>query len=203
MYAEGSSVALPSSTGLVTLAVDGVVVSGSVHAADPTLGLLLFELDEAVEGVAPEEGATVRISWPGESAFGAQAELIEIEDEQRWVLGVPSDLSPTQRRRAERVQADGAWRFVSLDDEVEVEIYDLSEGGLGLQFAKGFGPDRAGRRLSGHVMCDGNGSWPVTLHSTNVRRHPDDGRLWIVGCKVEHTSAANQRAYLELLDTLG
>lgn len=196
-----SAAASRFSPGTVTVAVDGLAVDGTVHAADPTLGLLIFELSEPAE-TAPTEGSVVRILRGGPGGSGAQAELIEVEDEQRWVLGIPSDLSPAQQRGSARVLADGAWQLHTLDaegDTVVVDLFDLSAGGVGLQFPAGAGPDRAGRTLDGRLVCERLGTWTVSLTSTNVRRHPDDPRLWIVGCKVQHASddaAASYRALL-------
>ena len=190
--------------GTVTVAVDGALLQGSVHAADPSLGLLLLELDEAPEAV-PAEGAMVRLAESGQAGFGAQAELIEVEDEQRWVLGVPSDLAPAQQRRSARLLADGAWQFVAegMDGlETAVDIYDLSREGVGLQYPAGAGPDGAGQRMDGTLICDQAGAWPVSLESTNVRRHPEDGRLWIVGCTLEHRSAEGAAGYAEILADL-
>ena len=88
-----SAAASRFSPGTVTVAVDGLAVDGTVHAADATLGLLIFELSEPAE-TAPAAGSVVRILRGGPGGSGAQADLIEVEDEQRWVLGIPSDLSP-------------------------------------------------------------------------------------------------------------
>lgn len=204
MATADSSGALRFATGTVTVAVDGAMLQGSVHAADPSLGLLLLELAEAPPSV-PAEGTLVRLAEAGQTGFGAQAELIEVEDQQRWVLGVPSDLSPAQQRRSTRLLADGAWRFVVEDvdgAERAVEIYDLSKEGVGLQYPVGAGPEGAGRSMDGTLVCDQAGAWPVTLESTNVRRHPDDGRLWIVGCTLRHLSSAGAAGYAGILADL-
>ena len=192
------------SAGTVTVAVDGALLEGTVHAADPSLGLLLLELTETPASV-PAEGSVVRLGAPGETGFGAQAELIEVEDDQRWVLGVPSDLSPAQQRRSTRLLADGAWRFEAEDadgDDPSVELYDLSKEGVGLQYPAGAGPEGAGRRMDGVLICDQLGSWQVSLESTNVRRHPEDGRLWIVGCTLQHRTADGAAGYAEILADL-
>lgn len=204
MATADSSGAPRFSAGTVTVAVDGALLQGTVHAADTSLGLLLLELSEVPVSV-PAEGSVVRLGEAGQPGFGAQAELIEVEDDQRWVLGVPSDLSPAQQRRSTRLLADGAWRFVSEDADGEdnaVELYDLSKEGVGLQYPAGSGPDGAGRRMEGVLVCDQAGAWPVSLESTNVRRHPEDGRLWIVGCTLQHRSADGAAGYAAILADL-
>jgi len=192
------------SSGPVTVAVDGAVFSGVVHAADPNLGLLMLELDEA-PNLVPVEGTLLRLSAEGRTSFGSQAELLEVEDGQRWVLGVPSDLAPTQQRTGERLLADGAWQFHTADEDgvqTTMDLYDLSAGGLGLQFPTGAGPDRAGRQMMGTLVCEQTGRWKVSLESTNVRRHPDDPRMWIVGCRLVHLSEEGATTYAQILQHL-
>ena len=104
-----SAAASRFSPGTVTVAVDGLAVDGTVHAADPTLGLLIFELSEPAE-TAPAAGSVVRILRGGPGGAGAQAELIEVEDEQRWVDAIRTNMqqSSTLKQRYNLAPADDA-----------------------------------------------------------------------------------------------
>jgi hypothetical protein len=168
-------------SGPATIAIDGQLVQGRVLSAHAGLGLFVFVLDEASErSDMLAEGTPCRIKWPGSDDFGAEAELVEAEDEERWVLSVPVQLSAAAMRQSPRLLADGGWGLVTDEGDL-LEVYDLSEEGIGIEFPAGGGPTGIGDRIEGRLQAIGLGSWDVVIECTNVRAHPDDGRHWIVG----------------------
>jgi hypothetical protein len=188
--------------GSAILAIDGKLVPGLVTAPHAELGLFLFLPDEpeAFEGQV-EEGATVRIRWGDRESFDAEAEIVEIEDLERWVMSVPQTLGPTQQRQSPRVLADGAWTF-ETEDELALDVYDLSARGIGLEFPAGDGPSEAGTRIPGVLRSPGLGGFRGRMECTNVRAHPDDEHLWIVGGRLVITDPDARARYQELLSRM-
>ena len=200
-----------SSTGPVegpaSFAIDGQIVHGTVMAADPDLGTFLFVTGEAdaddhePEPVLPEQGQSVRIRWGSLTGFQAEAKVLEVEDQDRWILSVPVEIDPGRLRQSARVLGEGAWTFL-LGDGSSVEVYDLSERGLGLSFPSGEGPRGRGATLQGSLRAEGAGIWQVTLTCTNVRSHPHDDGYWIVGGRLECKSAEDRSELAELVSRL-
>jgi hypothetical protein len=173
--------------GPATLAIDGQLVEGSVLSSDAELGYFLFVLGEALDGDAlPSSGSDVRIRWQGSDGFDAKAQVVEIEDPDRWVLSVPVGLDPSRTRQATRMMGEGAWSFTVDDDGPTVEVYDLSERGLGLCYPRGEGPSGRGAEVAGTLSQDDGQTWDVVLSCTNVRAHPVEEGLWIVGGRLRH-----------------
>lgn len=181
------SVASRIQNGPAELALGGDCVPGLVLSASAELGVFLFVPTAEVE--PPREGSRVRIRWAGAADFGAEAELLEVEDEERWVLSVPAPLAPARQRRSTRLRAEEDWVFVTEDGD-EVELFDLSARGLGLVFPRGEGPQGRGATLRGTLIQAGGGRWKATLCCTNVRPHPDDERHWVVGTRMTLASPA-------------
>ena len=177
--------------GPATLAIDGQLVEGSVLSSDAELGFFLFVLEEAAPAEAlPTAGADVRIRWQGSDGFGAEAQVVEIEDPDRWVLSVPVGLDASRKRQATRMMGEGAWSFTVDEDGPTVEVYDLSERGLGLCYPRGEGPSGRGAEVAGTLAQDDGQTWDVVLSCTNVRAHPSEEGLWIVGGRLRHDDAA-------------
>lgn len=191
--------------GAATVAIDGRLVRGTATSVDPGLGLFTFLVEEeSVDLVTvPDEGATVRIRWDGAARFDAEAEVVEVDEPERWVLSMPVGLDDTRRRQADRVEGDGVWSFVVDDDDnIEVDVFDLSADGVGLVFESGCGVAGAGCSLSGTLVGSGLGQWAVTLETTHVRRHPDDERSWIVGCRMDHINDIQRQQLAQALREL-
>ncbi len=186
-------------TGSAVLAIDGKLVPGLVTAPHAELGLFLFLPDdpEAVAGQV-EESAKVRIQWRDSESFDAEAEIVEIDDPERWVMSVPQALLPARQRQSPRVLADGAWTFETKDD-VQLDVYDLSKRGIGLEFPAGGGPARAGIHIRGVLRSPGIGKFEGHVECTNVRAHPDDEHLWIVGGRLKIADEDALRHYRETL----
>ena len=168
-------------SGSVTLAFDGQLVSGLVVSPHAELGLFLFVPDEPdmLESDV-EEGALVRIRAQGSNTFDAVAEVLEVDGRERWVLSVPMQLAPQQQRRSERILSDGAWTLRTHRGET-LDVYDLSDDGIGIEFPAGEGPAGVGEAVVGMLRAANLGFFEVRVECTNVRPHPDDARLWIVG----------------------
>jgi hypothetical protein len=182
-------------SGSVTLAFDGQLVSGLVVSPHAELGLFLFVPDEPdlLESHV-EEGALVRIRTQGSKVFDAVAEVLEVDGRERWVLSVPVQLEPQQQRRSERVLSDGAWTLRTHLGET-LDIYDLSDDGIGIEFPAGGGPAGVGEGIVGILRAANMGSFEVRVECTNVRPHPDDARLWIVGGRMSVADEAARRAF--------
>ena len=177
--------------GPATLAIDGQLFTGTVLSADAELGFFLFVLEEAPDaGALPDPGAEARIRWQDADGFGAEAQVVEIEDPDRWVLSVPVGLDPSRKRQATRMMGEGAWTFTVEDDGPTVEVYDLSERGLGLCYPRGEGPRGRGVAVVGTLEQDDGQAWDVVLACTNVRAHPTEDGLWIVGGRLRHDDPA-------------
>ncbi len=101
------------------LALEGRVVFGEVRAASPDLGCFVFL--PAQTATPPALGALVRIRWGRSDGFRAEAEVLEIEDEDAWILSVPMALGPSAQRTAPRIGAEGDWLFETEDGEVALE----------------------------------------------------------------------------------
>jgi len=192
----------PSQTvrsGPATIAIDGQLVAGKVLSANAGLGLFVFVLDEPGDRTDfLAEGTPCRIKWADSTDFDAEAELVEAEDEERWVLSVPVDLSPAAMRQSPRLLADGGWGLVTGEGEL-LEVYDLSARGIGIEFPAGGGPAGVGDRIEGRLEAVGLGSWEVVVECTNVRAHPDDGRQWIVGGRLKIGSDSGTSHYQGIL----
>jgi hypothetical protein len=189
--------------GTAVLALAGKLVPGQVTVPHPELGLFVFVPDEPEAGDAKAEpGTLVRIRWRGSEGFDAEAEIIELDDPERWVLSLPQKLAPSQQRQSPRILADGAWTLETLDDEV-LDVHDLSARGLGLEFPAGEGPRGVGEHIEGVLRAAGAGTYEVRVEFTNVRPHPDSERLWIVGGRLVIEDDAARRRYQETLVELG
>ncbi len=193
----------PSLSGTAVLAVDGQLVPGLVLSPHAELGLFLFVLDEpeAFEGEV-EEGSLVRIQWQGSTGFDAVAELLEVDDRERWVLSVPVQLDSLQKRQSPRIPADGAWTLETEEGDL-LEVYDLSVRGIGIEFPAGEGPAGVGECIVGVLRAETIGDFEVRVECTNVRTHPDDDRLWIVGGRLVMADRDARRAYEATLMVLG
>jgi hypothetical protein len=188
--------------GTAVLAVDGQLVSGLVLSPHAELGLFLFMPDEPEQVESDvEEGSVVRIQWQDSQSFDAVAEIIELDDRERWILSVPVQLGASQQRRSRRLMADGAWSIVTSTGET-LDVYDLSEEGIGIEFPAGEGPAGVGETVSGVLRGDTIGFFEVRVECTNVRPHPDDDRLWIVGCQLDIADPAARRKYRAALDMM-
>lgn len=188
--------------GTAVLAVDGQLVSGLVLSPHAELGLFLF-MPDAPDEVESDvrEGTAVRIQWQGSQSFDAVAEIIETDDRERWVLSVPVQLGASQQRRSRRLMADGAWSIATSVGDT-LDVYDLSADGVGIEFPAGEGPAGVGESFSGVLRADSIGAFEVQVECTNVRPHPEDDRLWIVGCRLDITDAASQNAYTAALQMM-
>lgn len=182
-------------SGSVTLAFDGQLVSGLVVSPHAELGLFLFVPDEPdmLESDV-EEGALVRIRAQGSNTFDAVAEVLEVDGRERWVLSVPMQLAPQQQRRSERVLSDGAWTLRTHRGET-LDVYDLSGDGIGIEFPAGEGPAGVGEAVVGVLRAASLGFFEVRVECTNVRPHPDDARLWIVGGRMTVADDAARRQF--------
>ena len=189
--------------GSAVLAVDGQQVQGLVMSPHAELGLFLFVPDAPDQvDVEVEEGSEVRIRWRDSATFDAVAEIIEADGRERWVLSVPVQLGASQQRQAPRMLADGVWSLQSAAGDI-LDIYDLSEQGIGIEFPAGEGPAGVGEYISGMLRADSMGFFEVRVECTNVRPHPDDDRLWIVGGRLEIVDSAARRQYDTALELLG
>ncbi len=189
--------------GTAVLALAGKLVPGHVTVPHPELGLFVFVPDEPeAHDVKAEVGTFVRVRWRGSEGFDAEAEIIELEDRERWVLSVPQKLPPSQQRRSPRILADGAWTLETEDADV-LDVYDLSARGLGLEFPAGEGPAGVGEHIQGVLRAVGAASFEVRVECTNVRPYPDGERLWIVGGRLVIEDDAERRRYQETLADLG
>lgn len=168
--------------GPAALALEGRVVHGLVRSASADLGCFVFLPAESSD--VPADGALVRIRWGRSGAFRAEAEVVEIEDEDRWVLSVPTALAPSARRASPRLPADGSWSF-EAGNGVMVDVYDVSATGLGLLYPAGEGPAGRGATLEGTLRYAGGQQWAVRLVCTNVRPCPDCPGQWVVGVRLE------------------
>lgn len=190
-------------TGSVTLALDGQLVSGLVLAPHAELGLFLFVPDDpdAYEGDV-EEGAMVRIRQDSSAGFDAVAEILEVDDRERWILSVPVQLAPQLQRRSKRVLADGAWTLETEDGD-SLDVFDVSARGIGIEFPAGDGPAGIGERVVGTLRAETVGDFEVRMECTNVRPHPDDDRLWIVGGRLVMSDRDAQVRYQSTLAVFG
>ena len=189
--------------GTAVLAVDGKLVPGQVTVPHPELGLFVFVPDEPEANDAKADvGTLVRVRWRGSEGFDAEAEIIEMDDRERWVLSVPQKLPSSQQRQSPRVLADGAWSLETEDDEV-LDVYDVSARGLGLEFPAGEGPAEVGVHIVGVLRAAGTDGFEVRMECTNVRPYPEGGRLWIVGGRLMIDDDAARKRYLETLAGLG
>lgn len=188
--------------GTAVLALAGKLVPGQVTTPHPELGLFVFVPDEPEAHEAKAAvGTLVRVHRRGDEGFDAEAEIIELEDRERWVLSLPQRLPPSQQRQSPRILADGAWTLETEDDEV-LDVYDLSARGLGLEYPAGEGPAGVGEHIEGVLRSVGLGSFEVRVEFTNVRPYPDGERLWIVGGRLVIEDDAARRRYLETLAVL-
>jgi len=189
-------------TGPATLAIDGQQVAGRVLSPNLDLGLFVFVVDEPGDVSAQlDEGAPCRIKWASGTDFDTEAELVEAEDGERWVLSVPVELSSAAMRQSPRLLADGGWGLVTEDGDV-LEVFDLSAGGIGIEFPAGSGPAGVGDRIEGRLKAIGLGSWDVVVECTNVRAHPDDGRQWIVGGQLKMPDESGMLRYQGILSDM-
>lgn len=181
--------------GPATLAIEGRLVAGQVMSVEADLGVFLFVPDEELElDDVPLADARARIQWGDGEGYGAEAVVVESDDPERWVLSVPVQLDPTRMRQVTRMMGEGAWSFEVDDDGPIVDVFDLSERGLGLAYPRGEGPPGRGARVAGTLVGDTAERWPVVLTCTNVRPHPSDDASWIVGGRIAHSDpAARQR----------
>jgi hypothetical protein len=181
--------------GTAVLAVDGQQVRGLVMSPHAELGLFLFVPDDPDQvEVEVEEGTEVRIRWQASTSFDAVAEIIEVDDRERWILSVPVQLGASRQRQSPRMLADGAWSLMSQGGEL-LDVHDLSEQGIGIEFPAGEGPGGVGELIVGMLRADSMGFFEVRVECTNVRPHPDDDRLWIVGGRLEIVDPSAQRQY--------
>ena len=189
--------------GTAVLALAGELVPGQVTVPHPELGLFVFVPDgPEAQAAKAEVGTLVRVRWRGSDGFDAEAEIVELEDRERWVLSLPQKLPPSQLRQSPRVLADGAWTLETDDDEV-LDVYDLSARGLGLEFPAGEGPAGVGECIEGVLRAAGAEPFAVRVEFTNVRPYPDGGRLWIVGGRLVIEDDATRERYLKTLAELG
>jgi len=189
-------------TGSVTLAVDGQLIAGMVVSPEASLGLFQFVPDEPDSlDVEAEEGMLVRLQWKGRSGFDAEAEVLECDDPERWILSVPAELDPTQQRQSRRIMADGAWSL-RTEEGVRLEVFDVSARGIGLEFPAGDGPAGVGDTIEGVLSGQSFGQREVRVECTNVRPHPDDSGLWIVGGRLKFADEASVQAYQSFLQSL-
>jgi hypothetical protein len=175
--------------GPASFAIDGLVVNGTVLAADPEIGTFVFVTaeppdDDDQDPFVPQQGTLVRIQWGDRLGFAAEARVLEVQDHDRWILSVPVNIDPDKMRQATRVMGEGIWTF-SVKLGTSVEVYDLSERGLGLVFPSGEGPASRGVTLHGVLQVEGVRTWEVNLLCTNVRAYPRQESLWIVGGKID------------------
>ena len=192
-----------SMKGAAVLAVDGQQVRGLVMSPHAELGLFLFVPDEPDQiEVEVEEGAEVRIRWRESDSFDAVAEIIEFDGRERWILSVPVQLGAGRQRQSPRMLADGAWSLMSAGGDL-LDVYDLSEQGIGIEFPSGEGPAGVGEHIVGMLRADSMGFFEVRVECTNVRPHPDDDRLWIVGGRLEIVDPAAQRQFAAALAMMG
>ena len=189
--------------GTAVLALAGKLIPGQATVPHPELGLFVFVPDEleACEATA-EVGTLVRIRWRGSEGFDAEAEIIELEDRERWVLSLPQKLPPSQQRQSPRILADGSWTLGTQHDDV-LDVHDLSARGIGLEFPAGEGPAGVGEHIEGVLRAVGAGSFEVRVEFTNVRRYPDGEHLWIVGGRLVIENDASRRRYQAILADLG
>lgn len=187
--------------GAATLALDGHRIHGNVLSADTQLGFFLFVPSEPGHAPPPQDAA-VRIRWKGGDDFRAEARVVETEDADRWVLSVPTQLDPSRQRQATRLLGEGEWSFFSADDQREVEVYDLTAQGLGLAYPRGEGPSGRGVEVSGQLRRGPGETWSVVLECTNVRPHPTEAHLWIVGGRLRHDNDAACAALGQLVASL-
>ncbi len=189
--------------GTAVLAHAGKLIPGQMTAPHPELGLFVFVPDEPeARDATTEVGTLVRIRWRGSEDFDAEAEILELEDRERWVLSLPQKLPSSQQRQSPRILADGAWTLETEDDDV-LDVFDLSARGLGLEFPVGEGPASVGEHIEGVLRAAGVGRFEVRVEFTNVRPYPDGGRLWIVGGRLVIEDDAARRRYHETLAHLG
>ncbi len=147
-------------TGSVTLAVDGQLIAGMVVSPEASLGLFQFVPDEPDQlDVEAEEGMLVRLQWKGRSGFDAEAEVLECDDPERWILSVPAELDPTQQRQSRRIMADGAWSL-RTEEGVRLEVFDVSARGIGLEFPAGDGPAGVGDTIA---LASGKCGWSAPM----------------------------------------
>lgn len=185
--------------GPATLAIEGRLVHGSVLSADADLGVFLFVPDEPVEGDEPPlADARARIRWGDGEGYDAEAVVVEADDAERWVLSVPVQLDHTRMRKSTRMLGEGAWSF-EVEDGPQIDVYDLSERGLGLAYPRGEGPAGRGSRVAGTLVGDTDERWPVVLTCTNVRPHPADDAAWIVGGRIAHSDAGARKRLADLV----
>lgn len=170
---------------------------GLIRSASADLGCFVFLPAESSD--VPADGALVRIRWGRSGAFRAEAEVVEIEDQDRWVLSVPTALAPSARRASPRLPADGSWSFVDENGDL-VDIYDVSLSGLGLLYPAGEGPSGSGDILDGTLRFASGQQWAARLVCTNVRPCPDCPGQWVVGVRLE--LGAGQESYQALVEGL-
>ncbi len=188
--------------GTAVLAVDGQLVSGLVLSPHAELGLFLFTPDDPEQVDADiEEGTMVRIRWRDSANFDAVAEIIEADGRERWILSVPVQLGAGRQRQSQRLMADGAWTIMTSAGET-LDVYDLSEEGIGIEFPVGDGPAGVGETVSGMLRAETIGNFDVRVECTNVRPHPDDDRLWIVGCRLEIGDPEAKKQYGSALEMM-
>ena len=188
--------------GSAVLAVDGQLVSGLVLSPHAELGLFLFMPDDPDQLDADiGEGTKVRIRWRDSDDFDAVAEIIEVDDRERWILSVPVQLGAGRQRRSRRLMADGAWSIRTSAGDI-LDVYDLSDEGIGIEFPAGDGPAGVGETVSGVLQAETIGFFEVRFECTNVRPHPDDDRLWIVGCQLEIADPEAKRQYDAALELM-
>jgi hypothetical protein len=185
--------------GPAALALDGRTVAGFVVNASVELGCFHFLPEDA--DAPPEVGDRVRLRFGASGSFDAIAELIEVEDDDRWVFAVPAPLDPSLRRRDTRLRADGEWSF-QVEDGDEVDVYDISARGVGLLFPRGEGPKGRGAVLRGTLLRDGGRAWKAELTCTNVRPCAEADHLWIVGARMQLGSEAERAALDALIERL-
>jgi hypothetical protein len=84
-----------------------------------------------------------------------------------------------------------------------LDVFDLSRRGIGLEFPAGDGPSEAGTRIDGSLRSAGEGEFRAYVECTNVRAHPDDEQLWIVGGRLTIADDEARLRYQDLIARLG
>jgi hypothetical protein len=78
----------------------------------------------------------------------------------------------------------------------------VSARGIGLEFPGGSGPAGVDERIEGVLRGAGAGSFEVLIECTNVRPHPEDERLWIVGGRLTIADDDASRRYKAFVASL-
>jgi c-di-GMP-binding flagellar brake protein YcgR len=187
------------------LTVQGRDVFGELGYPKPGSGETTFHVDESLRGLvsAPRPGRTVRVEYcTRRERFAFVTEIAGHHTDALWRLAPPRAIERIEMRQHQRHSAGGLanlW-IVAGASSVEVQVMDLSAGGLAFALAPGLDAPSEGAVLAAELEVVGLSRMPVELL---VRHAREQGGQTVFGVSFRDMHPSDRASLTDLLEALG